>query len=333
MNAAATHPYATTHKAIAQWYSQHGRRSLPWRNVDDPYAIYLSEIMLQQTQVSTVLDRFYAPFLSRFPTLSALAQAPIEDVLKQWEGLGYYTRARNLHKTAQTVAHLGLPSDITALQALSGIGKNTAHAVACFAFKQPVPIMEANVKRILCRVFALSTPSDQQLWDYAHQLLDHANSFDYNQAMMDIGSMVCTRSKPACTICPFNSICQGKGDPLSYPQKKLKKPTPIRRKTILIHRNHEGNYWTAPRETQFLGGLYGFDEYDHDSIDITPHQHLGEVKQVYSHFTLQANIYLSTTQQLPNHGQWHSLASLAGLPLSGADIKILALIKKHHQSA
>ncbi len=327
-----THPHASLHQLIQNWYHKHGRKTLPWRLTDDPYAIYLSEIMLQQTQVSTVLQRFYHPFLERFPSLGSLAQAPIEDVLKQWEGLGYYTRARNLHKTAQAIHLTGLPNTIEQLEALAGIGKNTAHAVACFGFKQSVPIMEANVKRILCRVFALSSPNNQQLWDYAHQLLDPHNSFDYNQALMDIGSTICTHTKPACGLCPFNDICQGKTDPLSFPLKKTKKATPIRHKTILVHSNHHGQYWTAPRETQFLGGLHGFDEYDHGTVDTTPHLYLGDVKQLYSHFTLQAEIYLSSTKTLPNHGQWNDLIALAKLPLSGADIKILSLLKKHDES-
>ena len=177
----------TIHQKIRDWYQKHGRHDLPWGMTDDPYAIWLSEVMLQQTQVGTVLERFYSPFLRRFPTLESLAEAPLDDVLKMWEGLGYYNRAKNLHKAAQIVVDMHqkeqqngqthrsaptLPSDIDILIKLPGIGKNTAHAVAAFAFREPVPVMEANVKRILCRLHKLESPTDKILWERAYELVD-----------------------------------------------------------------------------------------------------------------------------------------------------------------
>ena len=135
--------YKKTHKQIQNWYALHGRRELPWRTTDDPYHIYLSEVMLQQTQVKTVLERYYFPFLKKFPTLKVLGDAHLDDVLKMWEGLGYYNRARNLHKTASLVT--SLPTDVEELIKLPGIGKNTAHALSVFAFKKAVPVMEALV--------------------------------------------------------------------------------------------------------------------------------------------------------------------------------------------
>ncbi|MCF6207297.1 MAG: A/G-specific adenine glycosylase, partial [Sulfurovum sp.] len=164
-----------THRQIREWYAKNGRHDLPWRTTDDPYRIYLSEVMLQQTQVKTVLERFYFPFLEKFPTLKALGSAPLDEVLKAWEGLGYYNRAKNLHKTAQLLIQKGqvqgiaptMPENIDSLVKLPGIGKNTAHAIAAFAFNKPVPVMEANVRRILCRIHRIKTPNDKKIWELA----------------------------------------------------------------------------------------------------------------------------------------------------------------------
>ena len=173
------------HKRLHTWYAAHGRHDLPWRNTRDPYHIWVSEVMLQQTQVKTVLERYYAPFLQRFPTIESLARAPREEVMKAWEGLGYYSRAGNLQKAAQEVMNgewwvvnsentPPLTTHYSQLTRLPGIGKNTAHALLAFAYHQPVAVMEANVKRVLCRVFALTAPSDAQLWELAQALVDPA---------------------------------------------------------------------------------------------------------------------------------------------------------------
>ena len=162
-------PVAVFHARLQQWYSNHGRHDLPWRNTSDPYAIYISEIMLQQTQVKTILERFYHPFLKKFPTVAALANAPEQEVLKAWEGMGYYRRAKYLH-AAMKLAQTHMPNTVEALIALPGIGRNTAHAVAAFAYKQPVPVMEANVKRVIHRIFALKKAKDEELWAKAFEL-------------------------------------------------------------------------------------------------------------------------------------------------------------------
>lgn len=227
--------FKAAHDKLNQWYQQHGRHDLPWRNIDDAYKIWVSEIMLQQTQVKTVLERFYFPFLKSFPTLEDLANADLDAVLKKWEGLGYYTRARNLHKTAQIVKDT-LPQSVHELIQLPGIGQSTAHAIASFAYKTPVPIMDANVKRILYRLFAISACSDKVLWQKAYEFFDPQRPYDFNQAMMDLGAMVCTAKNPSCNSCPYEAICQGKADPLSFPKKKAKKSTPQRHKTIVVHR-------------------------------------------------------------------------------------------------
>ena len=178
------------HETLLKWYENHGRHALPWRRTRDPYRIWISEIMLQQTQVRTVLERFYFPFLERFPTLQSLAAAPLDDVLKQWEGLGYYTRAKNLHKAAQMCAPF-LPETAEGLQSLPGVGKSTAHAVAAFAYGIPVPILDANVKRILFRYHARRSAGEKELWELAEKLFDPHHPFEFNQAMMDIGATLC----------------------------------------------------------------------------------------------------------------------------------------------
>src|SRR5262249_17261464 len=181
----------------------------PWRNTRDAYHIYISEIMLQQTQVKTVLERFYMPFLKQFPTIEKLTNAPQKDVLKAWQGLGYYNRAINLHEATKQCEH-ALPKTPEALAALPAIGKNTANAIPAFAYHPPGAVMEANVKRVLSRIFAMKTPDEKTLWEKAATLLDRNEPFDYNQAMMDLGSMVCTKRAPKCRECPASGICVGK---------------------------------------------------------------------------------------------------------------------------
>lgn len=313
----------TFHQQLQRWYDAHGRRTLPWRNTQDPYAIYLSEVMLQQTQVETVRAGFYPAFLTRFPTLNALAAADAEDVLSAWQGLGYYSRARNLHRSAQQCKSL-LPKTVEELIALPGIGKNTAHAIAAFAYHQAVPVMEANVKRVLCRIFALDNPSDKELWEKATTLLNHNNPFDYNQAMMDIGAMICTKRAPKCTQCPANSLCSGKENPESYPQVKKKKNIPIRHKYITLHIDSQGHVQATPRTTRFLQGMYHFDEQEQKPANA---QKIGEIEQSYSHFTLNADIYIKqTTSHLRNNNSY-TLAQLHKLPMSMAEKKILHLLE------
>lgn len=293
--------------------------------------------MLQQTQVKTVLERYYAPFLKTFPTLAALANADGQAVAKQWEGLGYYNRATNLHKAAK-LSNGALPNTVEALHALPGIGRNTAHAVACFAFGQAVPVMEANVRRVLCRVFALTQADEDTLWDKAQQLLDTKNPFDYNQAMMDIGALVCTKRNPRCTDCPLATICQGKSSPESYPTPKAAKPTPVRKRIIVAMRDKNGYYYLRQRDSKFLHGLFGFPEYETGTQSILHHnrhyplqasQVIGQVTQTYSHFTLQAVVHLlpvAQTKEKETALHRATLDDMKTLPLSRADHKIMKLL-------
>ncbi|HEX5710229.1 MAG TPA: A/G-specific adenine glycosylase [Sulfuricurvum sp.] len=314
--------YLKAHKSLLAWYEENGRHDLPWRTTDDPYAIYISEIMLQQTQVKTVLERFYFPFLENFPTLDDLAQSHIDDVLKKWEGLGYYTRARNLHAASQ-LCNGELPKNAFELMQLPGIGRSTAHAVAAFAYHEALPIMDANVKRILHRYFALKERNDKKLWEYAYILFDAAHPFEYNQAMMDVGATICLPKKPLCERCPFEKSCQGKSSPIAYPEPKIKKTKPIRFRNIVVYQQ-EKQYALIQRRTRFLSGLWGF--YESETLPDDKLESLGEISQSYSHFTLQANVFSCRERSLPEGFEWFTLEEVRKLSLSRADHKVLDFI-------
>ena len=212
-------------RALSNWYRKNGR-DLPWRRTRDPYRILISEFMLQQTQVVTVLP-YYRNWLRRFPTLRALARASESQVLHAWQGLGYYARARNLHQSAKLVArqHRGrFPRSVGQMRTLPGIGRYTAHAIATFAFDQLVPIVETNTARVLSRLFDLQLPIDSsrgraKLWEHAAALVPKKSSSDYNSALVDLGAVVCLPHKPNCRICPVKRFCSGK-EPQLLPVKR-----------------------------------------------------------------------------------------------------------------
>ncbi|WP_419771383.1 MAG: A/G-specific adenine glycosylase [Candidatus Marinarcus sp.] len=308
---------------LIQWYEKHGRHDLPWRNTTDPYPIYLSEIMLQQTQVKTVLERFYFQFLQKFPTLEALAKAQEDEVLKAWEGLGYYTRARNLHKTAQLTQGI-LPQTLEALEALPGIGPSTARAIACFAFGLSVPILDGNVKRILYRYFARTHANEKELWALANQLFEADKNFAYehNQALMDMGSFICTRTQPKCRECPLELSCLGKELAWMFPAKKAKKPKELRHRNLVIY-THKNKIALFQNEENLLKGLYGFRQYS-DELDAS-YTFLGEIKHEYSHISLRAKVYTKEVE-LNSFKAWFDEEEVESLALSKADHKALALL-------
>ena len=246
---------------LLNWYDQNAR-SLPWRGTGDPYRIWLSEIMLQQTRAEAVI-RYYERFLARFPDVFALADAPRDEVLKLWEGLGYYSRARNLHAAAKKVAEAGgiFPDTVDGLQALPGVGPYVARAVGSIAYNIPVPALDGNQMRVLSRCFAveriLKTPFD--LESEAMDCLSKTRPGDYNQALMDLGSAVCTPKNPKCSLCPLALLCRGResGEPERYPLR----PAPVTKreeqKTILLVQAKEGMV-IRRREEKLLGGLYEF---------------------------------------------------------------------------
>lgn len=318
------HMYELLHHRLNTWYQEHGRHDLPWRQTDDPYRIWVSEVMLQQTQVKTVLERFYFPFLERFATLQSLAAAPLDNVLKQWEGLGYYSRARHLHKAA-TMCTPYLPDTPAGLEALPGIGKSTAHAIAAFAYGTPVPILDANVKRILFRFFGRRNADDKTLWKLAYKLFDTRRPFVYNQAMMDVGATLCLPKKALCGSCPLHVECKAApSDPLRYPQKQRRKKSPVRQRHIYIY-THNDMLGLCQREERFLGGLWGF--LQREMPPNTSASRLGNIKQVYSHFSLEATVWLLHEQEAEL--TFFTKSEIAQLALSQVDHKALKLIDSH----
>lgn len=260
---------------LIAWQKQFGRHDLPWQNTTDPYAIWISEIMLQQTQVAAVVG-YYSRFMQRFPTIAALAEATQDEVLQYWSGLGYYSRARNLHNAAQTIMdeHDGIfPEDFDTIQALSGIGRSTAAAIASFAFGQSQTILDGNVKRVLTRYFAIEgwpgTPKiEKQLWSLAEKLLPQEDMQAYTQGLMDLGATLCSRSRPQCLRCPLMENCEAfrQQRVSQLPTPKPQKTTPEKYTTMLILRQGDNVMLEKRPPSGIWGGLWSFPECD-DSAD------------------------------------------------------------------
>lgn len=228
---------------LIQWQKVHGRHDLPWQNTRDPYAIWVSEIMLQQTQVAAVIV-YYQKFMLRFPDIPTLANAEQEEVLQYWSGLGYYSRARNLHRAAQIIVeqHDGsFPSDFEDIQKLPGIGRSTAAAISSFAFDLPQPILDGNVKRVFARHFTVEgwpglPKVEKQLWQLAEELMPELDMVAYTQGLMDLGATLCARSKPKCPICPLQLTCgaYSQNRMKELPYSKPRKTIPERSVTMLL---------------------------------------------------------------------------------------------------
>jgi A/G-specific adenine glycosylase len=248
------------------WFEREAR-DLPWRRTGDAYHVWLSEVMLQQTRVDQGLP-YYHRFLERFPTVHDLAAAQAGEVMKLWEGLGYYTRARNLHQAAKTIVrdHGGeVPSKASLLQMLPGVGKYTAGAIASIAYNEPVPVVDGNVKRVLARVYDIEEPidataTDQRLWALAEGLLPKKRPGDFNQAMMELGARICTPRKPRCGECPVATDCKAhaEGTELLRPVKKPRKAVP-HKEIVVAAILRDGAYLIGLRPPEgLLGGLWEF---------------------------------------------------------------------------
>jgi A/G-specific adenine glycosylase len=254
--------------AVLAWFDAHGRKHLPWQQNTTPYRVWVSEIMLQQTQVSTVIP-YYETFMQRFPDVQALAAAPVDDVLHLWTGLGYYARARNLLRAAQVLVadHGGeFPDTVDAIAELPGIGRSTAGAILSLSRQQRAVILDGNVKRVLSRFHAVPETGPAQekiLWPLADQHTPTKRVHHFNQAMMDLGATLCTRSKPACLLCPLQSACAGlaEGNPLAYPGKKASKTLPEKSVSLLVFLNARGEVLLEQRPSPGIwGGLWSFPE-------------------------------------------------------------------------
>jgi A/G-specific adenine glycosylase len=344
---------------LLRWYRRHAR-DLPWRQTHDPYAIWLSEIMLQQTQVQTVVA-YYERFLKRLPTVEKLARARLDTVLKLWEGLGYYSRARNLHKAAQCVVKESqgvFPDTAEDLMRLPGIGRYTAGAIASIAFGRQEPIVDGNVKRILCRVFRLhgdtrSQEIQQQLWALAADLVPMRSPGEFNQAMMELGATLCQRQRPNCPACPLSKLCLAhehqEQDQLPRRAPKKSVPHKIVAIGIIVHR---GKVLIDKRRPEgLLGGLWEFpggkpevgeslevalkrEVKEELNINIKVGPHLTTVRHAYTHFTVELHAYrcryLSGTPKCLacTDFKWISPQQLGRYAFPGANKKIFPAILK-----
>ncbi|MDL1861117.1 A/G-specific adenine glycosylase [Betaproteobacteria bacterium PRO7] len=291
---------------VVAWQTAHGRRDLPWQDTRDPYRVWLSEIMLQQTQVATVVD-YYARFLQRFPDVANLAAAPLADVMRLWAGLGYYSRARNLHACARRVVteHGGeFPRDAQALARLPGIGRSTAAAIAAFCFGERAAILDGNVKRVLARHFGIegfpgAAAVERRLWQLAGELLPQRRAMPaYTQGLMDLGATVCTRARPRCEVCPVAPTCVALRTRrvTELPAPRPRKPVPTRRVQMLIA-VHDGAVLVEERPPAGVwGGLLALPQFDSAAAlraalralaDGARARRLPARRHAFTHFTLE----------------------------------------------
>ena len=292
---------------VLQWYDRHGRKDLPWQQDRTPYRVWVSEVMLQQTQVATVIP-YFERFMARFPDVLSLANADIDAVLHLWSGLGYYARGRNLHKAACKVRdeHAGIfPQHFDAVQDLPGVGRSTAGAILALACDQRHAILDGNVKRVLARFQAVAGwPGEarvlEQLWDYAEGNTPASRVADYTQAMMDLGATLCTRTRPRCDECPLVADCQAhaEGRERAFPGSKPRRELPIRATHMLLVRNAQGEVLLQQRPpTGIWGGLWSLPEIESADlaedwcrqqlgVSIGRHQSWPALRHTFSHFHL-----------------------------------------------
>jgi A/G-specific adenine glycosylase len=342
-------------RRLASWYRT-SHRDLPWRRTDDPYAIWVSEIMLQQTRVETVLP-YYARFLSRFPSVAALAGAPLDAVLALWSGLGYYARARHLHAAARAVMerHGGaLPREEASLLALPGIGRYTAGAIRSIAFGERAPVLDGNVTRVLARVFAVggdpkAPATARRLWKKAGELVQAGNPGEVNQALMELGALVCTPGVPDCHLCPLAGACaaRARGEVERFPEIPARKAVPEVQGVAALCRKAEDRVLLVQRPTEgLLGGLWELPGgerrpgeepatalvrslLDRLGATVKVGDRAGRVTHIFTHRRLELSIYrckirgpLRPAGSLP--WAWCSPSEIPALPLSRLTRKALA---------
>lgn len=300
-------------KLIA-WQRRHGRRGLPWQGTRDPYRIWLSEVMLQQTQVAAVIP-YYERFLRKYPTVAALAAASEDEVLRLWSGLGYYARGRNLHKAAVEIHRNGFPRTAEKIGELPGVGRSTAAAIAAFAYGERAAILDGNVKRVLSRCFGLA--NKEQLWRKAERLLPQNGIETYTQALMDLGATVCTRN-PECGACPVRPSCVARktGRIAELPAPRPKKALPQKRVAWFVYR-HDGQVLLERRPSPGIwGGLWCFPEKEDPTARALPKWKLKPIDHGFTHFRLRIQPVLCEV---------HSLGGGAGLWLEIAEAQNAAI--------
>jgi A/G-specific adenine glycosylase len=341
---------------LLAWFKKYAR-DLPWRRTRNPYAIWVSEIMLQQTQVPTVIP-YYRKFLKAFPTVHRLAKADLSKVLSIWEGLGYYSRARNLHKASRIILNRfngKIPDTLNDLLGLPGIGRYTAGAILSIAFNKEAPILDGNVKRVLSRLFTVSgNPVKGKtvdiLWNYSESLIPKGHASSFNQALMDLGATLCAPKDPHCARCPLRRVCKGyeSGDPEKFPSRGLKKAIPfIQAVSAVIQKDGQVLLQQRPARG-LLGGLWEFPDWrvDHreDSelkllhfiknelgIRIKTKESLGSFKHTYSHFKLTLHVYLCQAAGSKNVGTWVPLRDLRLFPMSRLHRRIAQTLQEKLQ--
>lgn len=344
---------------LAEWYIENHRK-LPWRATSEPYHIWVSEVMLQQTQVNTVIP-YYRRFLSKFPTLPHLARADQQQVLKVWEGLGYYARARNLHRAAQIVLdkHGGIiPSNIVDFMKLPGVGDYIAAAVLSIAFHRPFAVVDGNVKRVLARLFLESAPVNQSsshriFKDKAEKMLVRKDPATFNQAVMELGALVCTPRNPDCCNCPIQSLCRAyqSGKVSTYPKRIKKQPVPQYHIAVgVVYKN--GRFLITRRKSEgLLGGLWEFPggkvdqkEAPHAScireikeevnLKVSIDDYLTQVRHAYTHFKIVMDVYCCryVSGRVKLHGpvdyRWITLEEIDRYPFPKANHKFIPLLKQ-----
>lgn len=336
---------------LLNWHAQHGRHDLPWQKNPTPYRVWVSEIMLQQTQVTTVIP-YYERFMATFPTLMALANADLDTVLSHWSGLGYYARARNLHKTAgilQTTQQGEFPDTVEACIKLPGIGRSTAGAILSFAKGKSTAILDGNVKRVLTRHEAIPGWPEQasilkDLWCLAEKNTPQHNTGLYNQAIMDLGATICTRQAPQCTRCPLQSTCQAlkTGEPTDFPHRKPKAQRRKKEAILLVIRTPENAILLIQRPpTGIWGGLFCFPEsIETKHIESTVEQHLNHpvikkisplppLQHAFTHFELTLTPYLiqlenaPTTKKTQHRAIWCKIDELTAVGIPAPVQKII----------
>jgi A/G-specific adenine glycosylase len=340
---------------LLNWFDKHGRKDLPWQQNVSAYRVWISEIMLQQTQVNTVIP-YYSRFLSTFPTIELLSAANEDAVLHLWTGLGYYARARNLHKTAKLLMrdfNGEFPMSVAELTDLPGIGRSTAGAIVSICSNQPAVILDGNVKRVIARCFAIDgwpgqTRVANQLWDKASELTPVKRVADYTQAIMDLGAMVCVRSKPNCGTCPFSSACvaYATNSIASYPGKKPKKQLPVKATQMLVVESTDGEILLQKRPPRGLwGGLWSFPQ-DSEPSTFLDSQHIEAIsitqlpafRHSFTHFHLDitpVHIRINREARIAEENPsqcWYSPAAPLEIGLSRPVTRILADLSQAQRS-
>jgi A/G-specific adenine glycosylase len=343
---------------LLTWYELN-KRVLPWRNTRDPYHIWVSEIMLQQTQVDTVVP-YYHRFLKKYPTIDSLARSELQDVLKMWENLGYYSRVRHMHETAKMIAlelDGKIPDTWDAIIRLPGIGPYTAGAILSIAYGKPIPAIDGNARRVFCRLFAIEDPAyssgaQQDLYRLVAGIIPRHSPAAFNQAVMDLGSLVCTPKNPACPVCPMQNRCLAFKHALQerLPVMKKKAPLPHRHAIAAILRDSRNRVLIVRRPSEgllaslwkFPGGFLHSGESPQDGLRKTILEELGwniegggliaSVRHAYTHFRMTLHIFLcghpGTEPLTPSYQQWQWATpnDLSNLPFSRADRKVIAAI-------